>query len=354
MIINQLLPTLSYGDAVSNSAVNIMKLLKGLGIKSNIYAQNIHPKMAKYATHADDCPKNQPIIYHLSTGSDLAYTIPSYTKTKILIYHNVTPPEFFTGYSGAMRRLCSEGREQLAFLANHIDLSIADSEYNRLELVELKYNNTFTSPIIINYEDYNIEPDRKTLQSLRDESDITNFLFVGRIAPNKKQEDVIKVFYYYYKFINPKSKLYLVGSSSGMERYFSELQTLIKYLSLEDRIIITGHIPFDKILAYYAGSDIFLCMSEHEGFCVPLIEAMHFGLPIVAYKSSAIPDTLGNGGILTLNKNYKSTAELIEVLLRDSKLQSKLKENQFKQLQRFSKQAAVKKFEDLLKQNSII
>src|SRR5690606_3919553 len=144
----------------------------------------------------------------------------------------------------------------------------------------------------------------------------TNLLFVGRIAPNKKQDDIIKIFYYYKKFINPESRLILVGSYIGMERYYSELIKLVNDLDLQD-VFFTGHIPFESILAYYQISHLFLCMSEHEGFCVPIVEAMLFDLPIIAYRSSAVPATLGNAGFVVSEKNYKAIAELIHIVLND-------------------------------------
>ncbi|WP_440960896.1 glycosyltransferase family 4 protein [Paenibacillus nitricinens] len=348
-MINQILPTLSYGDAVSNSAVNIMKILRDMGIESNIYAQNIHPKMERYAKKASLCPKDQTIIYHLSTGSDLAYEIPSFKKKKILVYHNVTPAHFFVGYSGVLKKLCEEGREQLAFLSNYIDLAIADSEFNRLELEVLNYKNTFTSSIIINYEDYTTKSDFKKFPIDKKDENI-NILFVGRIAPNKKQEDIIKSFYYYRNYINKSSKLSLVGSYEGMDRYYRELQKLVQHLKLEDSVNITGHIPFNDILNYYNHSDLFLCMSEHEGFCVPIIEAMYFDLPIVAYKSTAVTETLGNGGIVTLEKNHKEIAELMNVILKDEELKSKIHHNQRNQLQKYSKTSAEDQFKNILKQ----
>lgn len=350
-MINQLLPTLSYGDAVSNSAINIMNILRSVGVKSNIYAQNIHPKMSKYAKAANLCPKNAPIIYHLSTGSDLAYEIPKYSSKKILIYHNITPHEFFVGYSGGLKRLCEAGRQQLEFLSSHIDLAIADSEYNRMELLDLSYKSTVTSPIIINYDDYSKEPSKKVLNSIRNGNDTKNILFVGRIAPNKKQEDIIKSFYYYNKFINSDSKLYLVGSYEGMERYYDEISNLIVHLRLEQSIVITGHVTFDQILSYYYASDLFLCMSEHEGFCVPIIEAMNFRLPIIAYKSTAIPETLGNGGVLINKKDYKEVAELINIILSDNDLVQSLRENQQKQIKKYSKERATEQFVDVLNQH---
>jgi glycosyltransferase involved in cell wall biosynthesis len=335
-MINQLLPTMSYGDAVSNSAVNMMKVLHSMGIRSRIYAQNIHPKMTAYVTSFKKLPKNSPIIYHLSTGSELANEVQKCQKQKILVYHNVTPPEFFLGYSGISQVLCREGREQLKSLANHIDFAIADSEYNKTELDQLGYKQTAVSPIIMDYEDYAKAPNKELLQKLREDLHITNFLFVGRIAPNKKQEDIIKTFYYYKRYINPNSRLFLVGSFTGMERYYHYLLQLIKELELDD-VFITGHIPFDHILAYYAVADLFICLSEHEGFCVPLLEAMNFQVPIIAYKSSAVGETLGNGGILVLDKDYQATAELMHIVLNDSKLRHTMIKNQKERLEYFSK-----------------
>ncbi|MED0762734.1 glycosyltransferase, partial [Aneurinibacillus thermoaerophilus] len=242
----------------------------------------------------------------------------------------------FSGYSIQGEELCRIGKEQLKFLVPYIDYAWADSEYNRLELEELGYKNTHVTPIIINFEDYKRNPSQKLMEKFKAEKHITNILFVGRIAPNKKQEDIIKVFYYYKKYINEDSRLFLVGSYSGMERYYNELMELVKELQLED-VYITGHISFEEILAYYTNADLFLCMSEHEGFCVPLVEAMHFEIPIIAYKSSAIGETLGNGGILVLEKQYKEIAELMHIVLSTPKIKERMIINQKKRLEFFSK-----------------
>ncbi|MEE4563354.1 glycosyltransferase [Paenibacillus polymyxa] len=342
-MINQLLPSISYGDAVSDSALNIMKLIRSMGIKSNIYAQHIHPKMRRYVKEASLCPKNESVIYHLSTGSELAYQIPEFSKQKILFYHNITPSNYFTGYNDTLKKRCQDGRDELNFLADYIDVAIAASEYNRAELESLSYKITLTSPIIVNYEDYQTKSD-SNLEKMLNQDDCTKILFVGRIAPNKKQDDVIKSFYYYQKYINPKTKLFLVGSIDGTERYYNELNILIKNLQLEEYVTITGHISFNQILSYYRNADLFLCMSEHEGFCVPILEAMYFQLPIISYKSSAITETLGSGGFLILEKDYKVVAELIQIMLTDKELNSKLRANQLNQLQKYSKENASEQF----------
>lgn len=343
MKINQLLPTLSYGDAVSNSAINMMEVLHSMGINSKIYAENIDPKVKHLAENYKKCPKDEPVIYHLSTGSDLSEVISDFTKEKILLYHNVTPKEFFKGYNGTLQKLCDDGRKQMESLNGQFDYSWADSKYNEKELIEAKYKNTKVQPIIINFEDYTQNYNVEVYEKMKTEGYV-NILFVGRIAPNKKHQDIIKSFYYYKKYINPKSRLILVGSANGTEMYLKELQNLIAHLELED-VHIIGHVSFSEILAYYRSADLFLCMSEHEGFCVPLLEAMHFELPIIAYKSSAVPETLSNGGIVVTEKNFKYIAELMDIVLSNNELKKNIVNNQKNILNYYSKENVKQMFQ---------
>jgi len=338
--INQLLPNLSYGDAVSNSALGISRALSKIGIKNAIYAQHIHPRMRRYAKPATKCPRNQPVIYHMSIGSDLAHSIPEFENTKIMIYHNITPPHFFTGYNPLIEQLCLYGREQLASIKDYFDYAFADSEFNQHELIQLGYSNTAIVPLIFNFDEYRKTPSSDIIEKYKADDGYVNLLFVGRIVPNKRQEDIIKVFYYYKKFINPKSRLFLVGSHNGMERYMHDLKALIESLHLTD-VIFTGHVPFDQILAYYRIADLFICMSEHEGFCVPLVEAMFFDLPIIAYNSSAIASTLGSAGFLiSEKKDYKAIAELIQIILDDQTIRDRLAHNRRTRLEELSNKNA--------------
>jgi len=348
LVINQLLPTVSYGDAVSNSAIAISKVLDKMGIKNAIYAENVHPKMKQYVKPAINIPKNQPVIFHMSIGSESANWIPDFKDKKIMIYHNITPPQYFIGYNPVGEQLCRDGIDQLHALKDQFDYVFADSEFNRQELEEIGYSNTAVIPLIINFDEYRSKPCIRTVKKYKADEDYVNFLFVGRIAPNKKQEDIIKTFYYYNKFVNSKSRLFLVGSYNGMERYFNELKALVDALKLAD-VIFTGHIPFNQILAYYHLSDVFLCMSEHEGFCVPIVEAMLFDLPIIAYRSSAVPATLGNAGFVVSEKNYKAIAELIHIVLNDQAILERLSFNRKARLQELSPERTEKIFMDKIK-----
>ena len=347
LIINQLLPNLSYGDAVSNSALGISKALSKIGIRNAIYAQHIHPRMRRYAKPASKCPRNHPVIYHMSIGSDLVHSIPEFESTKIMIYHNITPPHFFTGYNPLVEQLCHYGREQLVSIKDYFDYALADSKFNQQELIQLGYSNTTVIPLIINFDDYRKPPCSDIIEKYSNDGYV-NLLFVGRIVPNKRQEDIIKLFYYYKKYICPKSRLFLVGSHNGMERYMHDLMTLVDSLQLTD-VIFTGHVPFDQILAYYRIADLFISMSEHEGFCVPLVEAMFFDLPIVAYNSSAIASTLGNAGFLVSEKDYKAIAELVQIILDNQAIRDRLAHNRRLRLKELSNEYTEQIFLDQIR-----
>lgn len=191
-------------------------------------------------------------------------------------------------------------------------------------------------PILIPFDDYKKQPNREIIRKYGEDG-VVNLLFTGRVAPNKKHEDIIRAFYYYKKYKNPKSRLFLIGGFDKKDRYFQKLQQYIEKLGLgAEDVIFPGHIKFDEILAYYHIADVFLCMSEHEGFCVPLVEAMYFGIPILAYASTAIPDTLGKGGLLLDKKDPIYAAEIIHRLVIDKELVFYLREEQKKRLEDFS------------------
>jgi len=349
--IHQILPDISYGDAISNNVLEIKKILKSWGYESEIYAQRIHPKLAYTAKNYTEYEKNSSheniLIFHFSIGSDTSKFVKTLPDKKILIYHNITPYNYFLGVNDTLVRLSRNGRKELAEYSDITDLALGDSEYNRKELAELGFKNTGVLPIIVDFEKYDQEPDKKVLNKFAD--DYTNFIFVGRLSTNKKQEDVIKVFYYYNKCINQKSRLFLVGSYEGTERYCVQLKELIKRLNLEN-VYITGKVNFKELLAYYKLADVFISMSEHEGFCVPLIEAMYFKTPIIAYNSTAIPYTLDGSGVLVNKKIYEEIAELAQILIEDKQLRERVIKKELGRLKHFDKSETEKLLKMYLKQ----
>lgn len=338
MQIHQILPTISYGDAIGNNAIEIKAVLETWGFKSEIFAQHIHPKLSliakSYTEYRKFSSPENILIFHFSIGSDISSFVKTLPDKKILIYHNITPYSYFTGINDTLANLLMNGRKELAEYSNFVDMALGDSEFNRMELEELGFKNTAILPIIVDFESYKQEPDQEILNKFND--DFTNFIFVGRISPNKKQDDIIRTFYYYNKCIDPKSRLFLVGSYDGLEKYYKLLEQLVKRLNLEN-VYITGQVNIKELLAYYKLADVFISMSEHEGFCVPLLESMYFGIPIVAYNSSAIPYTLDNSGLLFNEKRFDEIGELLNILLKSQKLKNKIIQKQKERLKEFDK-----------------
>jgi glycosyltransferase involved in cell wall biosynthesis len=337
MKIIQMLPTMAYGDAIGNHTLALNQMIKNMGYNTEIYAEAVDQRLpsgiAKEVKKMHEVNDEDVVLYHLSTGSELNYYFGNLKCRKIVEYHNITPPSFFSRYNSRARINAQKGIEQARWLANKVDYCLADSDFNRTELKKMGYEQRIdVAPILIPFSDYEKKPSEVVFEKYNDGK--INILFTGRIAPNKKQEDIIEAFYYYKRNINANSRLIFVGSYNGMERYYNMLTGYAEELNLKD-VEFTGHIPFNEILAYYKIADVFVCMSEHEGFCVPLVEAMKFEIPILAFANSAIPETMGNGGILLKEKEPKITAEWIDQLTKSSELCDKIRKNQRQRLTDF-------------------
>lgn len=340
MKIVQLLPTMIYGDAVGNDVTAISGLIREMGYETGIYATNIDKRLSErkdisFIIDMPEMEKEDILIYHASTGDPLNFMISRMRGKKVLRYHNVTPPAFFSGYSGDAESRSEAGYRGVRFLKDYIQYGVSVSDFNRHDLRKLGYRCPIdTCPILIPFSDYDQEPDAQVLKKYQGDG-WTNLLFVGRIAPNKKQMDVIRAFQVYQERYNSRSRLFLVGSSSGMEKYEQELKAYIEKEHLTEKVIFPGHIRFREILAYYRLADLFLCLSEHEGFCVPLVEAMYFEKPIIAYDSSAISETLGDAGILLRQKDPGHVADAVNHLLENSAEKEKLLERSRRKLETY-------------------
>lgn len=348
----QAVVTLNYGDAVGNDVMAIQQILHEEGYDTALYVENASPKIPKNAYHLyRDMPamkKDDILIYHLSIGAQMNYDIAQKGGRKVIVYHNVTPPEFFRDYSSGTIHATTEGLKGVQFLADVADYAIADSAFNKQDLLDMGYQCPIdVCPIVIPFSDYDQKPDQAVISRYKDDG-YTNLLFVGRIVPNKRQENLVRAFYYYQKYFNPKSRLFLVGNWSGMERYYNRLTDYIELLGLTDSVILPGHIKFSEILAYYHLADAFVCLSEHEGFCVPLVEAMYFNLPIIAYDTSAIGDTLGGSGLLLDSNEPGVVAAAIHHVLTDQKLRETLLAGQKRRLEDFRYASVKKRFLEIL------
>lgn len=349
MRIIQMLPTFAYGDAIGNDTLALQDTLRSAGYETEIYADVIDAKLGKDAAkQAEDYryKEGDVIFYHLSTGSDLNYKITEYPGRRIVMYHNITPPKFFKGFAPDAEKACADGLRAARYLAKKTDLCIVDSAFNKTDLLAMGYDCPMeVLPILIAFDDYKKEPDKKVIKAYDD--DWVNVVFTGRVAPNKCPEDIIAAFYYYKKNIQPKSRLFLVGRYDGMPAYKAQLDVYVKQLGLED-VYFTGHVKFDEILAYYHIADVFVCLSEHEGFCVPLVEAIYFGVPIIAYDSTAIGDTLGGSGLLLQDKSPAIVGEAIHLVAENKELRDRLVMGQKVRLKDFAHDKIKKNFLEIM------
>jgi glycosyltransferase involved in cell wall biosynthesis len=312
MKVHQLLAALSYGDAIGNEALAIQRHLRAAGHESDVFAELVHPRVAHLARPLWEYPgESSPdtvCIYHFSIGSAAGRLVHAAPDRLVVIYHNITPARFFMGFHPHLAGLCYHGRRELATFAPRAELALGDSEFNRRELEEAGFAQTGVLPIVLDLSLYGRRP-APVVRRLFDDGR-TNVLFVGRIIPNKRIDDLVRAFVAFQKLVRPHSRLLLVGDHRGHERYYDRLVELARELGASE-VVFTGHVDDDELYAYYRVADVFLCLSEHEGFCVPLQEAMHFGLPVVAYEAGAVRETLHGGGLLLQDKSPELVAEVL-------------------------------------------
>jgi len=348
--VHQFHPSVAYGDAVGNSIQELKSILTELGYESEIFAQYIHPKIFNVKKYSDYSLYSSPdniLILHYSIAYDpeILNYFKSLPDKKILIYHNITPSDFFKGVNDTYEYYTKLGRNELSEFKEIISIALGDSLFNEEELKRTGFSNTDVLPIPVNFKKFEIEGNSDIIQKFSD--DYVNILTVARISPNKKIEDIIKTFYYYKKAINPKSRLFFVGSSEGMDIYYSQLRTLIEKLQIDD-IYFSGHVSDEDLSAYYRISDVFIILSEHEGFCVPLLESMYFDVPIIANNSSAIPYTLGNSGILINEKKPILIAEIINLLIDDRNFRERIVYQQRQRLKDFERDKIKEKLSSII------
>ncbi len=338
MEIHQLLPNFVPGDAISNHARALKRLLRSWGFGSEIYVNYAHPQVTHDCRLLIELPVTTPgaVIYHYSTTSmEASRAFCAFQGKRAILYHNITPAYFYAPYCESTYRLLEEGRANLGQFRNLVHMTLGVSPYNCAELKAAGYARPRVLPVLVETESFAKEqPCPATLRRFDD--DWRNFLFVGRLAPHKRQEDVIRAFAWYNRFINRSSRLLLVGTPGGLERYLYHLREVIQSLEMEDHVVFAGHASPAELTAYYRLAHVFLCMSEHEGFCVPLLESMYHWVPILAYAAAGVPDTLGRAGILVKDKDYPTIAEMAHLLAEDELLRRQVISRQQERLADFA------------------
>ena len=271
-------------------------------------------------------------LFHFSIGSAAARLARAAPGRLVLRYHNITPPEFFAEHLPHLARQCHQGRRELRAFASRTELALGVSEFNRRELEEAGFARTGVLPIPLDL-DALVGGRRSAAVTKLYADGRTNLLFVGRIIPNKRIEDLLRIFAVYQRSIEPASRLLLVGDHWGYEPYLLRLEELARALAVED-VAFTGQVEDDELRAYYAASAAYVSMSEHEGFCVPLLEAMAFELPVIAYDAGAVAETLDGAGVLLRDKHPETAAELVQRLVSHTPLRAAVLESQARRLAR--------------------
>jgi len=352
MIVEQFLPTLHYGDAVGNSALSFHRFLETKGIESRIVSitcdECMKDKTTSFADYKENMNPNSLKILHFAVPSELTDFFLTVAGKKAIIYHNITPPHFFVNYSHQLVRLTHEGRNHLERLKNSFAIAIADSNYNAEELRKLEFKNVTVFPLAVNLADYDAPHNPAYYNLMKDER--KNIIFVGRISPNKKIEDLIRVLFFYKKYLSPSIRLIVAGNTNTLPNYFYALRDLaLRFRLSPEDIVFTGHIPFEELLSVYRLGDVFLSMSEHEGFCLPLMESSYFRVPVVAFDAGAVSETLDGSGMLFTEKKSDAVAGLVERVLTDEPLREKLHSLQAVRIEKYRKDSDPGKLLALLK-----
>jgi len=318
--IHQVLATLGYGDAIGHEVLGIRRVLQRAGFESDIFVQTADPRLEPetrdYRELLDASDPENILIHHFSIGSRasrVAYAVPD---RMVLIYHNITPPDFFVDVHELLVEQCFKGRRELGAYPSRCDLALGDSEFNRRELEGLGFSQTGVLPVVPDFSHLDGEPNPLIAGQFDD--DWTNVLFVGRIIPNKRIENVIRSFHAYKRSFNPRSRLLLVGSYGGFDKYLAMLHHLMADLGTPD-VHFAGHVSDAELTAYYDVADVFLCTSEHEGFCVPLVEAFYKEIPVLAYAATAVPATMDGAGVLFDTREPIDIARLMDAVLSDQR-----------------------------------
>lgn len=319
--IDQFVPALARHDAIGNHVFQLRKLFRSAGYESSIFYEHIDPQLSAEADHylgADPSPNpGRVILYHASTNADMTeWLVSSAARGQriILDYHNITPACYFARWEPRAARSMELARRQLAELAPWVSGALADSQYNAEELAEFGIREAVACPILLDIEEYHAAPDPARVAAL--EGQHPRWLFVGRVAPNKCQHDVVAAFAVYRRLYAPDARLAIVGGTTS-PRYRAAVRDMADEFGLGDAVEFTGSTPFGELLAYFAQADVFVCLSEHEGFCVPVIEAMELGVPVVAYAAAAVTETVADAGVLLSDKDPLVVAAAVDALLSD-------------------------------------
>lgn len=335
-ILHQIVSGFRKGDAISDEAMLLQALCAAHGHEAPLYcarsttAAQQRSLVRDLDSLAGVVKPEDIVLLHLSIGSRGNALLPTLNCRKAILYHNVTPSHFFERLNPPMAKILDDGRRQVASLANAAEINLADSAYNAQELREAGYRNVSVFPLVVDasFGAGVIDPVMKA--RLTNDGKV-NLLFVGRVVPNKRHDHLLQVFHHFQHYVEANSRLIIAGSSSGQEAYKSLLLGSVHSLELKD-VLFTEFITLAELNACYASASAFVCLSEHEGFCAPLLEAMAWQVPVFATARAAVPETLAGAGVLFESVDLAVIAETIGRVIRDPNVKAAVLKRQSQRL----------------------
>ena len=350
--VDQVIPSLASRDAIGVHTLALTDALREAGLDSEIYYGNCTPDVAargRPVVELGRTARDRWLLYQSSIGSPVYDILAARTEPKLVNYHNITPARLLQDWEPAVGYEVSLGRTQLARLAPESRLAVADSSFNESELVQAGYTNTAVVPLLIPMTGTGVEPDPALAARLGEARAAggADLLFVGKVSPHKAPHDLVKMLAVYRRLYDPRARLRLVGSPLG-EAYGTALAGFIADLGLTGAVTVTGSVSQQELETYFRAADVFVCASEHEGFCVPLVEAMGHGVPVVAYGVAAVPETVGDAGLVLPDKEPLRFAAAVARVMDDGTLRQRLSEAAVRRVAAFSLERSRAHFVDLV------
>jgi L-malate glycosyltransferase len=330
VIVHQGVPSAHAGDAVGDHAIRIRNRLRDWGHESDLFAMTIDPALADEVRSWSDPEAREGDItmLHFATASPMSAALGRMPGARVLHYHNVTPAQFFAPYDAGLAKVSADARRELTQLSGRVDLAFGASEFSRLELERLGFARTAVLPILLDLDRLRDAPAVPALDRLLNDG-LINILFVGRLAPNKRIEDHIRLAEHYKRYVDVRYRFIFVGRYDVVPGYYESIRSMVAtYRMLPERFWFTGAVPEQELASYYRHAHAYVSLSEHEGFCAPVVEAMAMDVPVLAYAEAAVPETLGGAGVSFRPKDLEMAAELLGGLIYDEPFRSQVLDGQ--------------------------
>jgi len=325
--VHQLVPSMVANDATANHTLEVQRALRHAGFDSEIYALAVHPALERRVRLVHELPRSSAaayLLYQFSSVSPLADLLLSRREQLALNFHNVTPPGFFTRWERGIHQALQAARVQLDQLARLQPLGVCDSTVNAEELARHGIERRVVAPVLVDLRPFREARGARLAAGSALADSGPRWLFVGTVAPHKAQHELVQALACHRRTYGPGARLVLVGRVIS-PAYGTALRRYIAALGLTDAVELVGEVDADQLLAQYQTADVFVTMSRHEGFCVPVLEAMASGLPVVARAAGAVGDTVAAGGlVLDGGAGPSAVAAAVERVWRDGRLRAAL------------------------------